>query len=315
MPVRTEVLRSVVELACLAPSIHNTQPWTWRVRRGLLELHADHTRRLSAADPTGRSLVISCGTALHHAQVAAHALGWRAEVDRLPGGPASSLLATLRLRRSTPSPTATDDLRCLEERRTDRRRFTSWPVPDDRLATLAALARTPGCEAVVLRDVPARFAVGLLTSRARGVQAHDPGLREEVAAWLDRGRRDGLVSSSLPAVPRGESRFPGGVLEDSERDVDGTDALIVLASPADDVPGWLATGEGLSALWLDATRSGLSVVPLSQVIEVDETRAALQHEVLQSGMAPHLLVRIGWQAIGRSDLPATPRRRLAEVLE
>ena len=107
MPVRTEALRSVVELACLAPSIHNTQPWTWRVRRGLLELHADHSRRLSAADPTGRSLVISCGAALHHAQVAARALGWRAEVDRLPEGPTAALLATLRLRRSTPSLTAT----------------------------------------------------------------------------------------------------------------------------------------------------------------------------------------------------------------
>ena len=139
-------------------------------------------------------------------------------------------------------------------------------------------------------------------------------LRAEVAAWLDRGRRDGLVSQLLPAEEDRHSRFPGGALEDSDRDVDGTDGLIVLADPSDDVGAWLRTGEGLSALWLEATRSGLSVVPLGQVVEVDETRAALRHEVLGSGAFPQLLVRLGWQPISRSDLPHTPRRTLAEVL-
>ena len=32
------------------------------------------------------------------------------------------------------------------------------------------------------------------------------------------------------------------------------------------------------------------------------------------GSDPHLLVRIGWQAIGRSQLPRTPRRQVDEVL-
>ena len=196
--VADEALRSVVELACLAPSIHNTQPWAWRLRDGLLELHADASRRLPAADPTGRSLVISCGAALHHARVAARALGWEPDVERLPGAEASPL-ATLRLEPATPSPTAATDLRCLEERHTDRRRFTSWPVPDERLERLAAAARDQGAAAVALLDVTARFAVELLTSRAHGVQARDPSLRQEVAAWLDRGRRDGLVSQLLPA--------------------------------------------------------------------------------------------------------------------
>ena len=311
--VADEALRTVVELACLAPSIHNTQPWAWRLRDGLLELHADASRRLPAADPTGRSLVISCGAALHHARVAARALGWEPDVERLPGAEGSPL-ATLRLEPATPSPTAATDLRCLEERHTDRRRFTSWPVPDERLERLAAAARDQGAAAVALLDVTARFAVELLTSRAHGVQARDPSLRQEVAAWLDRGRREGLVSQLLPVEDDRGSRFPGGALEDSDEDVDGTDGLIVLAGAADDPGAWLRTGEGLSALWLDATRGGLSVVPLSQVVEVDETRAALQHEVLRTGAVPHLLVRVGWQPLSRSEVPHTPRRTVAEVL-
>ena len=82
----------------------------------------------------------------------------------------------------------------------------------------------------------------------------------------------------------------------------------------DDRTSWLRAGQTLSALWLRATRTGLSVVPLSQVIEVPETRHAL-HEDVFAGMArPQLLVRLGWQEIARATLPVTPRRPLADVL-
>ena len=68
-----------VELACRAPSVHNTQPWAWRLRPDGVDLYADHQRRLSVADPVGRELTISCGAALHHFQVAARAMGWAAD--------------------------------------------------------------------------------------------------------------------------------------------------------------------------------------------------------------------------------------------
>jgi hypothetical protein len=67
-------------------------------------------------------------------------------------------------------------------------------------------------------------------------------------------------------------------------------------------------------LWLAATRAGLSVVPLSQVIEVPETREALHQDVFGGMARPQLLLRIGWQEIARGSLPATPRRPLSAVL-
>jgi hypothetical protein len=55
-------------------------------------------------------------------------------------------------------------------------------------------------------------------------------------------------------------------------------------------------------------------VPLSQVVEVAETREDLQHRVLGDLAVPLLLVRVGWQQIGRSQLEPTPRRPLDDVL-
>jgi hypothetical protein len=68
-------------------------------------------------------------------------------------------------------------------------------------------------------------------------------------------------------------------------------------------------------MWLAATVDALSMVPLSQVVEVPETRDALQLEVLGGLARPLIMVRVGWQAISRSQLPRTPRRPVDEVLE
>ena len=77
---------------------------------------------------------------------------------------------------------------------------------------------------------------------------------------------------------------------------------------------WLRTGQTLSAVWLQATRAGLSIVPLSQAIEVPETREALHRDVFAGMARPQLLLRVGWQEIARATLARTPRRPLDDVL-
>ena len=68
-------------------------------------------------------------------------------------------------------------------------------------------------------------------------------------------------------------------------------------------------------MWLTATTGGLSVVPLSQAIEVERTREAMRAVVLRGLGHPLLLARVGWQAIGRSGLARSSRRPVEEVLQ
>ncbi|RYE80293.1 MAG: hypothetical protein EOO74_02375 [Myxococcales bacterium] len=144
----------------------------------------------------------------------------------------------------------------------------------------------------------------------------DLAATSEQQSWVDRGPHDGVPREVVPAAAAAldrRSRFGTGLLDDSRTDVAGSDGLLVLGGDTDDIGAWLRTGEGLSALWLRATRDNLSVVPLGQPIEVDQTRREIRESVLHSAMHPHLVVRIGWQAIGRSELPRTPRRPLDQV--
>ncbi len=65
----------VLATAGRAPSLHNTQPWRFRVRGNGLDLYADPDRRLRAIDPDGREMLISCGAALFGLRLGIRHLG------------------------------------------------------------------------------------------------------------------------------------------------------------------------------------------------------------------------------------------------
>ncbi|MCW2784051.1 MAG: hypothetical protein JWP74_568 [Marmoricola sp.] len=316
---RPEAMRRIVRAACRAPSVHNTQPWTWRLDRHAIELRADRSRQLPVTDPTGRNLTISCGGALHHLQVAASAFGYATEVERLPDPEQPEVFARVTLSPATVPADASARLAAMADRCTDRRRFTSWPIPDVRLEALADHARRLGASVIPLTAPGLRIRAELLVNRALEIQRRQPEVAAEVAGWIDHVRPDGVPLGVLGQddsdrgrrATRFEERLSGS---SDQAGVEGTDGLIVIATGVDRPIAWLQAGEATSALWLHATATGLSVVPLSQIVEVDETRESLKHDVLQDAANPQLMLRIGWQEIGRATLPRTPRRGLAQVL-
>lgn len=308
-------------LASRAPSVHNTQPWAWRILGGSqLELLADHGRQLHVADPDGRNLTISCGAALHHLLAAGAALGLETDWALEPDPRQPDLLARVRLAGGVPAADSSEVLSALENRCTDRRRFTSWPVPDERLAHLAEVASGWGAHVVPLTDVTVRFRTELLVSRAMSAQRHDEALSAEQQFWVDRSHEDGVpnANASPPPSVRGPelpNRFGDAEDSTSRRSViESADGLLAICTAHDGVESWMIAGMALSALWLRATGAGLSIVPLSQVIEVPETREGLRHDVFGDLARPQILIRVGWQEISRTSLPRTPRRPLDEIL-
>src|SRR6266545_2243593 len=63
-------LLSCVQAAVAAPSLHNSQPWRFRIRNGGVDVYADRTRQLEVIDPSGRELLISVGAAVFNLRVA-----------------------------------------------------------------------------------------------------------------------------------------------------------------------------------------------------------------------------------------------------
>lgn len=316
---------AILEHARWAPSIHNSQPWSWRLRGNELELSADRSRQLVVTDPVGRNLVISCGAALQYAMTSASALGWETSTRIVPDGRDAEVLARIRLTPGQRPPDSLTILEALRNRCTDRRRFTNWPVPQHRLRRLAEAARVAGVDVHVVTDPVLRWHAELLIDSARRAQERDVRVLDEEHRWVDRGSNDGMVSTGVSAdvdgdrssnLRRRETRFDHGRRAEvpAKGGLEDADGLLVIGTGTDDAAAWLRSGLALTRIWLRATDEGLSLVPLSQAVEVSDSRTHLTHEVLPGGVLPQILVRIGWQEIGRSGLPRTARRPVAEIL-
>ena len=261
---RGRAFRRVVDVARRAPSVHNTQPWTWTIHDDALELHADRTRGLEAADPDGRNLLMSCGTALHHALVAARALGWAPVVDTLPDPRDPDLLARVRLRPAAIPTDAAESLEAIKVRCTDRRRFTSWPIPDARLRRLATATRSLGATAVPILDLWRRRPLERLVDRAMEIQDQDLRIRMEERAWIGHSAVDGMIDPAGVAWGEGHARRrrtrfdheaedPGAGADVAVRPIEPSDGLLVVVTADEGKLSWLRAGEALSAVWLAAT--------------------------------------------------------------
>jgi hypothetical protein len=314
--------RAVIALANRAPSVHNSQPWRWRVESSSIDLFADPDRALPATDPDSRDLRLSCGAALHHLRVALLAAGLGATVHRLPDPANPMHLAAVETHSGRPSP---DDLalaRAIENRRSDRRVFSSWPVPPEMLTVLIRAAADEGALLTVLDRESDRHAAARLIEHAAVEQALTPDTAKETAEWTGRGRgaREGVPAANVPAEPAGAvpvRNFAGGeqpqaLLGRSESD--GT-VLALLSTPGDRAVDQLRAGEGLSAVLLAATRFGLATDPISQPLEVPATRAQLQSALLGGAAAPQVLLRLGWAPMSTIPVPQTGRRPLADTID
>jgi nitroreductase len=319
-PTPTADLAAAARLAGLAPSIHNTQPWRWRVLGSTMQLWAVRERQLPLTDPLGRMLTISCGAALHHARVALAAEGWQAAIHRLPDPAQPDLLAEVTVRhRVAVTPEALRLLQTARVRRTDRRPVTDTPVDPEAIAHLCRVAEREGARLHVLgRDEVIELAGA--ASLAQQVEGRDPAWAEELAYWAGGERRHGLgvPDATIPSQP------PPTTVPDRDFGPTGTlpiwpgrDRAAVYAllyGDEDTGPAWLRAGEALSAVWLEAMLRGLTVLPLSAVIEVAQTRAVL-HRMLAGLGEPFLVLRLG---VGDADHvvpPHSPRLPAEQTVE
>ncbi|MDG4808658.1 nitroreductase [Micromonospora sp. WMMD1120] len=315
----TTALAEAAATAGHAPSVHNTQPWRWRVLPDALELRSVADRQLAASDPDGRLLAISCGTALHHARIALAAQGWRAAVRRLPDPDDSELMARLTdLSRSTADPDAMRLVQCMRIRHTDRRPVSDEPVPTAAIEQITHAVTAEGCRMRVL-DRDQVLEVAAAAGQAHAVEAEEPEMRAELAYWTGRaGAGTGLPSEVLPEQPS-QTTVPGREFGRSGSlpigpGHDQAAVYAMLHGDEDERGSWLRAGEALSAGWLTATRAGVSVVPLSAAVEVPGTRQTLRQLLAGIGF-PYLVLRLGIADPAHAGPPHTPRLTTAQVVD
>lgn len=315
-----DALAEAAAAASFAPSIHNTQPWHWRVRPAALDLWAARSRHLPATDPEGRMLTISCGAALHHAQVALDALGYQVTVSPLPDPAHPDHLARVTVPGRGPVTAAALRLyQAIALRHTDRRPVTEHAVSPDALRGISAAVQGLGGHLHVLRrDQVIQLAAA--ASAAQAAESRDEGFRAELAYWAGDGRPEGagvpasVIPERLPRtlVPERDFGRLGTLPISAEHD--SAAVYAILYGEGDEQGDWLRAGQALSAGWLAATELGVSVLPLSATVEVAATRLALRRMLFGLGY-PHLVLRFGNADPDHRGPRPTPRLPSSQTIE
>ena len=174
-----QLARELVQAAVQAPSIRGTQPWRFTAwpRQQLIELHADPARMLRGADPRGRAVHISCGSALFNLRLAVSCAGAEPVVRLLPQPGDPQLLSSVRLTRPCrPSSRDQELYRTIWACPADRARTASRPVTAAVLAGLREAAALEGA-ALFPVDQPGQPTPGLLAVLATGGDSRSDWLR------------------------------------------------------------------------------------------------------------------------------------------
>ncbi|WP_067823045.1 Acg family FMN-binding oxidoreductase [Nocardia inohanensis] len=311
----TETIRAAVELARRAPSVHNSQPWRWRLSGNELHLHADQSRHLTATDPDQRALTLSCGAALHHLRVTLAAQGWSTEVAYLPHAQHPDHLATLRLAPHHPTSTDISLTAAILHRHSDRRRFGNGQVPKTYLRAATDYAVRFGAQIHPIPD-ETRDYLGKLLREAVTRHHNDAHYQIELSAWSGRrGGADGVparnATTPRPTETLPTREFADPVLIDTPL-TDDADWLL-LSTPTDTPRTRLQAGETLSALLLAATDLGLATCIQTEPLGIPDLREEIRFS-LCDGAFPQAMVRAGWMRPSAPPLPSAPRREVEAVL-
>ena len=308
-----ERVRFLLRYAVLAPSSHNSQPWSFDVEGPTVRLEAEESRWLEVTDPDRRELHISLGCALENLLVAAARFGLGSRVEYGDGG--SKAVATVRID-PTAGPARDDRAElfgAITDRRTHRGEFSGRSIPEGVIARLRDRLDGGLVDLVLVTDAPTKDRIADLQSDADERLLADPAYRRELARWIGNGalgaswvgaRIGRLIVTHLDLGRREGAR--------DARRIRGAPAVAVLATPDDTVESRVRTGQAFERLTLASTSEGLGVHPMSQVLEVDDLKADLADCVGLAEAIPQHVFRVGYP---EGDVPEhTPRFPLTSVL-
>jgi hypothetical protein len=325
-------LQFALHAAVVAPSIHNTQPWRFRLAAGAepyVDLLLDPARQLPALDPAHRQLVISCGAALAGYELGLRSCGLEPGVELLPADGGPSCLARIRVSDlAYADPRSTRLLRALRQRRSYRGAMTSEKVApalrDDLMGTVE-----DACRLQLVTDDRWR-AVEHLVVQAAIELSDTTGVDRETRDWTRLSERtsDGVPAANWQRTSEQTAGAPivqrdfaqGRPLPDQEQRLgpvgrEGDPLIAVLISRGDTSRDWIESGRALLRLALSAQEAGLALGYVNQPTEVPGLREDLAELLTPMPVGftvPQLVLRLGYPA--EALPPVTPRRPVSVVL-
>lgn len=306
-------MQFLLQYAVLAPSSHNTQPWKFRISGNQIDLFMDRDRWLKVCDADQRELHISVGCCLESLLVAAEHFTLGHQVEYLPDPKEPMLAASVQFKLGDATSNLRDDLfKMIAVRHTNHGEYDGRPIPPNILEELSACCIEPEITVQLTSDESIKQKVDEFVVQADAIEFADPAFREELGYWIGQGvfgtswliSKIGKLAVTHINMGRATAKKDLAVLMSSP-------ILGLISSHDNSRKAQIQVGQVYQRISLLAASFAIWCQPISQIVQVEETKQEVAKLQTNPQLFPQLPFRLGF---AEPEKHRTPRRQIEEVL-
>jgi hypothetical protein len=273
----------ILTLASLAPSGHNTQPWTIRViEPGKWILGSSKQRWLPGVDPGNRELMLSTGAFLRNLEIAASQKGYGTDVDILSIDPKDTSMVEITLKKAKQYSFPVEKIKM---RRTVRNGLLSQPISEDDFSFITLKNKDDFI--YIPRGSKDASYLETSTIEANRTQANRGPAWEELSNWMRwsnseaRKNRNGLTPASMDIkglagwfVRHFYSKktvltddFRKKSIEMVTEQVSNYGGWVIVTSQKSDIASLISTGSKFQDMFLNIREKMIAIHPMTQMLE------------------------------------------------
>ncbi len=336
LPENTDIRLILVSYAMLAPNSHNKQPWIVDLRGDGIELYVDPGRLLPHTDPPARQIMISQGAFLETLSIAATHFGLKADITLFPHGvdPLENIgqnpVAHIAL---TEHKEVREDalFGFILKRHTNRRVYAGPHLTDAELTMLHGSYEDADFPLQVFTDPALIVSVAEMMTEAMRIETYNRAMHAETVEMLRftdeevEQHRDGISFPNLGITgvklffarmftgrsSAFDESFLQRTVESIREGAFSSQAIGLLCSRGTTRADEIMVGRHFARLFLTATRMGLSLHPMSQIMEIDSVQSQFITAVNIKNEKPQMLFRLGRS----TPTPHSARRAVNDVVK
>ncbi len=301
-------IRDILELARLAPSVHNTQPWLVGLRDGTVVIDIDHSYTLHDGDPTGRETTLSLGIFTEAIVLTAKEKGFASKVAFIDE-------QRIEIHCSPDSQkTQKSYAELLLKRSTDRSIYKKISVSDENIARLKQTGIAYGVQVHVRTDAEFIQTMSGLTGKGIRLALTNPSFRRELSDYLvlpHSSKKRGIAVRSLYLPPGLGWIEPflmrRGIALDAEARLEekrwlSSSGVLCLTTPGDLHDDWFKAGRTYLHAALLLEEMGYSQATSAATVEASTFHEDIEH-VLNTSQRLQSTIRFGKGKASRNHSP------------